>query len=141
MQRNITRLDSAGMYSRQRKHPRNNNISTEGNGHNLLDKNAHDDLAIGSLDMKLKITNKAEGQNDMWQVSNFLLNKGTKKSIIEAIKKSVGVADSAMLKGIENSMTKSFEKMRDEAIHVDKPQEQSIDTQGNKVSLLSFHIR
>ena len=77
----------------------------------------------------------------MWQVSNFLLNKGTKKSIMEAIKKSVGVADSAMLKGIEKSMTKSFEKMRDEAIHVDKPQEQSIDAEGNKVSLLSFHIR
>ena len=90
---------------------------------------------------KLKITNKAEGQNDMWEVSNFLLSKGTKKSIMEAIKKSVGVEDSALLKGIENSMTKSFEKMRDEAIHVDKPQEQSIDDQGNKVSLLSFHIR
>ena len=77
----------------------------------------------------------------MWQVSNFLLSKGTKKSIMEAIKKSVGVEDPAMLKGIERSMTKSFEKMRDEAIHVDKPQEQSIDAEGNKVSLLSFHIR
>ena len=77
----------------------------------------------------------------MWQVSNFLLSKGTKKSIMEAIKKSVGVEDSAMLKGIEKSMTKSFEKMRDEAIHVDTPQEQSIDEEGNKISLLSFHIR
>ena len=48
--RNITRLESVGTYSRQRKHPRNNNISTVVNGNNHLDKHAHD-LAIGSLDM------------------------------------------------------------------------------------------
>ena len=72
----------------------------------------------------------------MWKVSNFLLSQGTKKSILEAIKKSVGVKDPAMLKGIERSMTKSFEKMRDEAIHVDSPKEQMVDEKGNHISML-----
>ena len=76
----------------------------------------------------------------MWDVSNFLLSKGTKKSILEAIKKSIGVEDPAMLKGIEQSMTKSFEKMRDEAIHVDKPKEQFLDKDGNHVSMLSIQV-
>ena len=76
----------------------------------------------------------------MWQVSNFLLSKGTKKSIMEAIKKSIGVEDPSMLKGIEKSMTKSFEKMRDQAVHVDNPREQTTDVNGNKVSVLSLHI-
>ena len=89
---------------------------------------------------KVKISNKDEGKKDMWKVSNFLLSQGTKKSILEAIKKSVGVKDPAMLKGIERSMTKSFEKMRDEALHVDKPEEQTTDENGNRVSLLSFHV-
>ena len=59
---------------------------------------------------------------------------------MEAIKKSIGVDDPSMLKGIERSMTKSFEKMRDEAVHVDNAREQTIDENGNKVSLLSLHI-
>ena len=88
----------------------------------------------------MTITNKEDGQNDMWQVSNFLLSNGTKKSILEAIKKGIGFEDPAMLKGIDRSMTKSFEKMRDESIHVDRPREQTIDANGNKVSLLSFHL-
>ena len=76
----------------------------------------------------------------MWRISNFLLSKGTKNSILEAIKKSLGFKDPAMMKGIEKSMTKSFEKMRDEAIHVDKPKEQTMDANGNKVSILSLNI-
>ena len=50
MLRNITRLESVDTYSRQRKQPRNSNITTEVNGHNHLDKHPND-LAIGSLDM------------------------------------------------------------------------------------------
>ena len=76
----------------------------------------------------------------MWKVSNFLLSKGAKNSIVEAIKKSLGIQDPAMIKGIEKSMTKSFEKMRDEAIHVDLPRERNIDENGNEVSLFSFNI-
>ena len=76
----------------------------------------------------------------MWKVSNFLLSKGAKKSIMEAIKRSIGINDPVTLKGIETSMTKSFEKMRDESIHVDLPREHSIDEHGNRVSYLSFHI-
>ena len=76
----------------------------------------------------------------MWTVSNFLLSKGAKQSIMEAIKRSVGVDDPAMIKGIERSMTKSFEKLRDNAIHVDKPKEHSIDANGDDISILSFHL-
>ena len=76
----------------------------------------------------------------MWQVSNFLLSTGTRKSIMEAIKKSVGVKDPSILKGIEKSMTKSFEKLRDQSVHVDNPREQTTDSNGNKVSMLSLHI-
>jgi len=35
-------------------------------------------LMIGALNLKLNITNKSEGKKDMWEVSNFLLSKGTK---------------------------------------------------------------
>ena len=50
MLRKKTRLEQVDTYSKQRKHPRNNKISTVVNGNNHLDKHAHD-LAIGSLDM------------------------------------------------------------------------------------------
>ena len=76
----------------------------------------------------------------MWKISNFLLSNGTKNSILAAIKKSIGLEDPETLKGIEQSMTKSFEKMRDEAIHVDKPKEQFVDENGNLVSMLSIHV-
>ena len=76
----------------------------------------------------------------MWQISNFLMSKGAKQSIMQAIKKNLGIEDPAMMKGVERSMTKSFEKMRDQAIHVDLPKEQTIDENGNKISLMSFNI-
>ena len=50
MLRNITRLESVDAYSRQKKQPRHNNVSTVLNGNEHLDKPAHD-LAVGSLDM------------------------------------------------------------------------------------------
>ena len=68
------------------------------------------------------------------------MSKGAKQSIMQAIKKNLGIEDPAMMKGVERSMTKSFEKMRDQAIHVDLPKEQTIDENGNKISLMSFNI-
>ena len=55
----------------------------------------------------------------MWDVSQFLLDEGIRKSILEVIKQNMDLKDENDIKGIDKSMKKTFEKIRDEAVHVE----------------------
>ena len=55
----------------------------------------------------------------MWDVSQFLLDEGIRKSILEVIKRNMDLKDENDIKGIDKSMKKTFEKIRDEAVHVE----------------------
>jgi hypothetical protein len=81
---------------------------------------------------KVKITNKNNGQ-DLWDVSQFMLEDGVQKSLLEAIKQNLGLENPKDLQGIEKSLRATFTKMRDEAVHVDKP------TYFNKNHTLKIH--
>ncbi len=55
----------------------------------------------------------------MWTVSNFLLQEGVQRSILDAIAKSAPGAGRGDLEGLRRSLRRTFTELRDEAVRVD----------------------
>ena len=65
-----------------------------------------------------KIQFKNKDKRDMYRVANYMLQGGVKQSVLKAIRENLGLENPKVLDSISKSLTKSFEQMRQEAIHV-----------------------
>ncbi len=70
-----------------------------------------------SVAQAIRIRNK--NGRDMWTVSNFLLQEGVQRSILDAIAKSAPGAGRGDLEGLRRSLRRTFTELRDEAVRVD----------------------
>ena len=75
--------------------------------------------------MKMKMKTQNKNPKDVYEVSKYLQNS-VRGAILKAIKRSLGMLDPKVLKGIDKSLAESFNKMQKDAVHVggaDKPNE------------------
>merc|ERR1712142_151095 len=74
-------------------------------------------LSVQSLDLRLNVTNKNDGQ-DMYEVSRFLLQPGTRSSVLRAIVTNLDLKNPDVIRGLDNSLQQAFQKVLREAVHV-----------------------
>ena len=67
--------------------------------------------------LKLKLKVKDKNARDMFMVSKYLQGS-VRGALLGAIKKSLGVLDPKVVKGIDSSLHESFSNMQKEAVHV-----------------------
>ena len=92
-----------------------------------------DDDVKSEMFLKLKFKVKEKNAKDLFMVSKYLQGS-VRGALMGAIKKSLGVLDPKVVKGIDSSLQESFKNMQKDAVHI------GTDDDGNNTKEIFLEI-